>query len=116
MTTHTPSHGRYAEGCRCKGCTQANRDYMRWYRKNSHLIKRTARESQLAPGKLSIRPLLAAIDHIDDATTAERIGVDRMTVVRWKREGLNLRAADKAACKLGYHPYLIWGNEYWHAK
>ena len=80
------------------------------------MIKKTTPDSQLAPGKLSIRPLLAAIHHVDDAVTAERIGVTRTTIFRWKREGLTLRSADQAACKLGYHPYLIWGNDYWHAK
>ena len=115
-TDHTPTHGRYVGGCRCEGCTAANRDYMRWYKKNRHMIKKTTPDSQLAPGKLSIRPLLAAIHHVDDAVTAERIGVTRTTIFRWKREGLTLRSADQAACKLGYHPYLIWGNDYWHAK
>jgi len=27
MTEHTPSRGRYVRGCRCAGCTEANRLY-----------------------------------------------------------------------------------------
>jgi len=41
---------------------------------------------------------------------AERFGVGRQTIVRWRNEGamLNEILADRYACKIGKHPFEVW--------
>lgn len=40
---------------------------------------------------------------------ATRLGVDRRTIERWKRNGITVTHADEAATYLGYNPIAIWG-------
>lgn len=42
------------------------------------------------------------------STIARRVGVDRQSVYRWRKQGLPLYSADRAAINLGVHPVLIW--------
>lgn len=44
---------------------------------------------------------------------AAEVGVHSRTVKRWRHTGLTWDHADKAAIRLGSHPALIWGNEWW---
>ena len=39
---------------------------------------------------------------------AERCGVTRRTIHRWKAEGLSVLQADRAAIAMGCHPSVIW--------
>lgn len=39
---------------------------------------------------------------------AELIEVSPFTVIRWRKEGVPMWAADRAACRLGHHPSYIW--------
>jgi hypothetical protein len=43
---------------------------------------------------------------------AEALGVSVRTVHHWRVRGLNEQQADHIACRLGYHPSLIW-PEWW---
>jgi hypothetical protein len=43
---------------------------------------------------------------------ATRVGVNRRSVFRWRKAGLDYRAADRAACALGLHPSAVW-PEWW---
>lgn len=42
------------------------------------------------------------------AYAAERLGVHRAVVHRWRRRGMTIRDADRVAIALGTHPMLIW--------
>lgn len=41
---------------------------------------------------------------------AQLTGIDNATFHKWRRDGLSRWAADRVACRLGYHPGLIWPN------
>lgn len=43
---------------------------------------------------------------------AELLGITARSVHRWSRAGLREQWADRAACRLGVHPSLIW-PDYW---
>lgn len=43
---------------------------------------------------------------------AELLGITARSVHRWSRAGLAEQWADRAACRLGIHPALIW-PDYW---
>lgn len=40
-------------------------------------------------------------------------GIDRAQIVRWKRDGVTLKIADRLAGLLGLHPFDIWGPDYY---
>jgi hypothetical protein len=44
---------------------------------------------------------------------ADMLEVDRFSVYRWERNGINMGSADRVAVKLGLHPSMIW-PEWWH--
>lgn len=43
---------------------------------------------------------------------AELLGITARSVHRWSRAGMRETWADRAACRLGVHPSLIW-PDYW---
>lgn len=48
-----------------------------------------------------------------DGEIARLVGVDRVTVMRWRQKGcLTIDAADRLACALDLHPIVIWGDDY----
>jgi hypothetical protein len=113
------AYWRYVEGCRCDLCRDANREYHRNYRHQRKYGKLNVdKETKKAPPtniqniNLSIQPLLKYINHADDTITGERFGVTRSAVMRWKRNGVSVVTADRLACHIGVHPYIIWGNDY----
>ena len=55
-------------------------------------------------------PLLAVFADLSAAEIAGRFGVDRNTIVRWRRPGymFNQWDADRYAVMLGKHPGEIW--------
>ena len=120
MKPHTEgAYWRYVEGCRCDPCRDANRIYQHNYRQQRKYgkvnvdkdTKKTA-PTNLYKVRLSIQPLLKFIEHENDTITGERFGVERSAVIRWKRDGVSIITADRLACKIGVHPYMIWGNDY----
>lgn len=69
---------------------------------------------QVQPGiYISGLPLLKQFDGVPDHIVGERLGVGRMTVVHW-RQGrmIHWRKADEYACRIGLHPYSVWGDEW----
>ena len=45
---------------------------------------------------------------------APSLGVHRRTIGEWKRKGLPLNTADRAAVRLGVHPSHVWPD--WHQR
>lgn len=39
--------------------------------------------------------------------------VDKSTVCRWRRTGLDLFVADRLCCRFGYHPFEVYGTEFY---
>lgn len=82
----------------------------------SSILDRVPRQ----PAKtLDARLLLALFDpDTDDDAIGEALGVGRSTVNKWRNgraHMINLYRADTLAIRLGYHPALIWGSEWWAA-
>lgn len=46
---------------------------------------------------------------------ARRCGVHPSLVVRWKQRGLTVEMADRCACRFGWHPASVWGDDWWDA-
>lgn len=46
---------------------------------------------------------------------ADLLDVARETLQIWKRDGVPVYSADKAAVRLGLHPVEIWGADWWQA-
>jgi hypothetical protein len=69
---------------------------------------------------LDARLLLALFDpDTDDDAIGEALGVGRSTVNKWRNGRaymINLYRADTLAIRLGYHPALIWGSDWWAAE
>jgi hypothetical protein len=58
---------------------------------------------ELAHGRRGVEPGMYSI-----APFAERVGVSLRTVARWRKDGVPLTWADRAACSYGVHPSSIW--------
>jgi hypothetical protein len=63
---------------------------------------------------LDPKPLLPFIKEYSGSQIGGWLGLHRSTVNLWKegKRGISLENADKLACHLGIHPWLIWGDEY----
>lgn len=44
---------------------------------------------------------------------ADRLGVENRQAWQWQKDGMTLRMADRAACRIGFHPAVIWQDLYW---
>lgn len=62
----------------------------------------------LAPLEQLLRPSC-------DDELAQRVGVARRTVIRWRNAGLSARVADRAACAVDLHPVVVWGDAWLQA-
>lgn len=49
---------------------------------------------------------------MSDVAFAEALRVHRDSLRHYRERGLNVYAADRLACKLGYHPTYFWGDDY----
>lgn len=49
---------------------------------------------------------------MSDVAFAEALQVNRDSIRHYRKRGLNVYAADRLACKLGYHPTYFWGDDY----
>jgi hypothetical protein len=49
---------------------------------------------------------------MSDVALAEALRVHRDSLRHYRERGLNVYAADRLACKLGYHPTYFWGDDY----
>lgn len=50
-----------------------------------------------------------------DTDLAARLGVTRERLRKMRNVGLTIFAADKLACRAGYHPTYFWGDEYFQS-
>lgn len=68
-------------------------------------------------GKYDPRLLLLLVTGPDDDDTsvAARLRVDRQQVYRWRtgKVMFDTWTADRLAIRAGYHPSLIWGQQWW---
>lgn len=51
----------------------------------------------------------------NDTEFSFQIGATRDQVRAWRKKGIPFFDADKLCIAMGYHPCLIWGDEYWNA-
>ena len=51
-------------------------------------------------------------DGMSDVAFADALQVNRDSIRHYRERGLNVYAADRLACKLGYHPTYFWGDDY----
>jgi hypothetical protein len=80
--------------CRCDICVQDARQY---------------RETYIPPGiRLKPEPLIQRLT--SDGRTSP---ITNRQLNKWLRIGLDLYTADRWAVKLGYHPYEIWGDDFY---
>lgn len=114
-------HGKrstYQKGCRCDRCRTANTDYNRRVdrrlRGNEHL--------PYARPRVPIQPLIERVsayldlnmDQVNCFHIAEACGVSHRTVLRWMERGtLPAESTDEIATRLGWHPAVIWGLDWY---
>ena len=82
----------------------------------------TARRFPIAPLEALIadRPVCTTLAHRGEnsvehvwwtaADTAAVLGVTRRTIYRWRVNGVDVWAADRAACAAGLHPACVWAD------
>lgn len=70
------------------------------------------RQPPLGP-RLPLDPLLVVAGVTDLVVLAERVGVTRRQVDRWRHEGFGIDAADRVATAVGLHPSMVWGSDWW---
>lgn len=86
-----------AEKCRCEICCAENIEARRRY-----------------------RPLKKQPPRLDATVFIERImaddrqlAVSNNKLMLWRNNGIDVWAADRWACRLGYHPVEIWGQAFY---
>ena len=63
---------------------------------------------------VTLTTLLRAIDpEFNHATLAVVLGVQRSEVARFLQSGVPERRADEFACRLVFHPFEVWGADWW---
>lgn len=94
---------RYNSGCRCQPCREAASVYRKqWRHNNGKAIANTH--------YWPLQPLFDAAGTDDFTELAYLTGFSTRTIHRWKNTGIPDKAADRAACNLGLHPYTIWSE------
>lgn len=88
--THGTLTGYTNCGCRCEACAAAGK---KW---------REKRKSRQAP-RLPIQPIL---DKLDDSNRRQMM----KSLGRYIDTGIPLFSADYWCCKLGLHPWLVYGD------
>lgn len=94
-------HGRNAYvkyKCRCEICCQETLEYKRGYRARKGKVSR----------RLDSAPFIARLER-DERLAA----VDPTFVSKWRRNGIDVWAADRWSIRLGYHPLEIWGQDFY---
>lgn len=95
------THGANAyrnRGCRCDVCKEAVRIQKLKYRPKSDSVNL----------RLDATPLIDKL--IRDERLAS-VATSRLSV--WRRDGIDLYAADRWCIRLGYHPIEVWGQAFY---
>lgn len=101
MTYHGTTRGYTYYRCRCDRCKQAAANYRKQWRENKGQQKSNKHH-------WPIQPLFDAAGTNDCIELAYLTGFSPRSIHRWKNNGVPDVNADRAACKLGLHPYTIW--------
>ena len=91
------NHGRSTylkHKCRCAICVEDARVYRATYRKT--------------PIRLDANQLVRRLQ-LDGRTNA----VANTLLSKWRKSGMDVYNADRWAVKLGYHPFEIWGSDFY---
>lgn len=107
MNPYCATETGYRYGCRCTECKQAH---------SNGVSKRSQRRKRTVKQRLPFEPIIALFD--DESTNsdiADAIGCHPSAIKRYRTEGMSLDIADRVAIRLGFHPLVIWGSEYWKA-
>lgn len=102
MKKGTWQHGIYGyqhHGCRCEICIEKMRAFRAKYRPP---------KSDNQNIRLSARVFVDRLER-DGRLTA----IPTSKIHRWLKYDMDIYAADRQACKLGYHPYEIWGDAFY---
>jgi len=95
------THGASAyrnKKCRCDVCTEANRLQKLKYRPKSDSVNI----------RLDATPLISLL------TRHGRLeAVDNGRIGQWRKNGIDLYAADRWCIRLGYHPIEVWGQAFY---
>jgi len=76
-------------------------------------MSNASQPAELPPTRFPLQPLLDHAQPGSLAALATQIGVEPRTLYRWRKAGLTLDQADRAAIALTSHPALIWPG-HWH--
>lgn len=67
--------------------------------------------------RLSTAPILRVVDDLPVRDGADLLGVNVGTLMKWRAsEGaatIHYARADRIAIRLGHHPSVLWGREWW---
>jgi hypothetical protein len=93
---HGTINGYTRHACRCEHCAEAGRLWRE---------KRKARARASAPPRLSVEPIYALLDDSNRREISNKLK-------RYKVKGIPIYNADFWCCKLGVHPWMVYGDAY----
>jgi len=96
-------HGVYAyqkKNCRCEECI----DIFRAYRRNQAIKRKSDASKARLSGQVFVDRIMRDGRHE---------AISKTTMFRWCKYGMSIYTADHFACQLGYHPYEIWGDDFY---
>jgi len=100
---HEPTLSLYwykRKKCRCDSCMNAIAVY--------NVKRKELKRARARAGKIDAEPLIVFLqDKVDTSTSLAR------KLRRWRYEGVDPYAADAVCCEFGYHPFEIFGDEWW---
>lgn len=63
--------------------------------------------------RLPFEPLERLLSGSCAGATARTLGVDLRQIYRWRRQGVTWALADELAVRVGLHPAVVWGRDWW---
>lgn len=93
---HGTISGYTSGGCRCEPCMEAGREWRR---------KRQAKIVANRPPKLPVAPIYALLDDSNRRRYSSALN-------RYAKTGIPIYSADAWCCKLGVHPWMVYGDLY----
>lgn len=91
--------GRYRKhGCRCEVCSAAYAEY-----------RRSLRKHQDTPPLIDPEPLIKFIIELGEPMTATKTRL----MESWRKNGIDIYRVDKLCVARGFHPFEVYGDEWW---